>query len=181
MEQDGFPLLGHRRLARTGFLTMERSYRLAPGAAWTRRDVVRHPGAAAAVPWDGERVHLIRQFRAAPDRDLLEIPAGKLDVAGESPAATAARECVEELGLSPRRVSLLHRCYLSPGFSDEICSIFLAEDLDPVPAAPQGAEEQAATVITLDLAQVREMLAAGTLSDAKTLLGLSALLFRMAP
>jgi len=181
MEQDGFPLLGYRRLASTGFLTVERSYRLAPGAAWTRRDVVRHPGAAAAVPWDGERVHLIRQFRAAPGRDLLEIPAGKLDVAGEGPAATAARECVEELGLSPRRLSLLHRCYLSPGFSDEICSIYLAEDLEAVPTAPQGVEEQAATVVTLDLTQIRETLAAGALSDAKTLLGLAALLIRAGP
>ena len=181
MDQDGPPLLGSRRLARTGFLTVERCYRLTGGATWTRRDVVRHPGAAAAVPWDGERVHLIRQFRAPPGRDLVEIPAGKLDVPNEDPAATAARECGEEIGLFPRRVTLLHRCYLSPGFSDEICSIYLAEDLERVAAAPEGAEEQAAGVVTLDLARVREALAAGTLADAKTIIGLSALLLRSAP
>ena len=181
MDDHGFPLLGSRRLARTRFLTLDRTYRLAPAGGWIRREVVRHPGAAAVLPWDGERVHLIRQFRAAGGGELLEIPAGKLDVAGEDPATTAARECVEELGLRPGRVTLLHRCYLSPGFSDEICSIYLAEDLTGAPASPQGAEEAAATIVTLSAAEVRAGLASGLFADAKTIIGLSALLLRWGP
>jgi ADP-ribose pyrophosphatase len=176
MDGEEFPLLGSRRLARTGFLTLDRTYRLAPGGAWARREVVGHPGAAAVVPWDGERVHLIRQFRAPAGLTLLEIPAGKLDVAGEDPAAAAARECVEELGLAPGRVTLLQRCFLSPGFSDEIISIFLAEDLEPVTARPQGPEESAAVRVALDLAEVRAALAGPDLRDAKTIVGLQALL-----
>jgi 8-oxo-dGTP pyrophosphatase MutT (NUDIX family) len=174
-----FALLGKRLLARGAFITMERAYYLAAKGGWTARDVIRHPGSAAAVPWDGCRVHLVRQYRAALGSALLELPAGKLDVPGEPPRETARRECEEELGLRPGRVTLLHAAHTSPGFTDELTWVYLAEDLERVPASPQGVEEAGATAASFDLDEVAALLAAGSFRDAKTILGLYALLRRL--
>jgi 8-oxo-dGTP pyrophosphatase MutT (NUDIX family) len=124
-------------------------------------------------------VHLMRQYRAAVGAPLLELPAGKRDVPGEDPAETARRECVEEVGLLPRRLTLLHEAYTSPGFTDELTWVFLAEDLLPVPAAPQGIEEAAATTVAMSLDAALAALAAGEIRDAKTVLGLYALARRL--
>ena len=83
-------------------------------------DLVRHPGAAAVVPFmeDG-RVLLIRQFRFATGGEILEIPAGKLDP-GEAPEACAARELEEETGYRAGRLERLGSIWTTPGFCDEI-------------------------------------------------------------
>lgn len=170
-----FPKVGVRRVARVGFLTLERAYHLTPDG-WTVRDVVRHPGSVVVIPWDGERVHLLRQHRPAVGTELLELPAGKLDVPGEDPAAAARRECVEEVGLEPGRLTLLHTCFTSPGFTDERSSIYLAEELIPRSADPQGPEERAATVVSLTVGEIDAALRANAIHDATTLVGLQALL-----
>jgi len=175
----GFALLGRRFVAQGRFITLERAYYLAGDGGWTAREVVRHPGSAAVVLWDGSRVHLMRQHRAAVGGELLELPAGKLDVAGESPEETARRESVEELGLLPGRLTLLHVGYTSPGFADELTWIYLGEDLTPVTASPQGPEEAAAQVVRLTAEEAARLLEAGELRDAKTILGLCSLLRRL--
>lgn len=175
MDETGFPLLGRRFLGWGAFLRMERSYHLGQGGSWTARDVVRHPGSVAVIPWDGHHVHLMRQYRAAVGGPVLELPAGKRDVAGEDPEATARRECVEEVGLRPGRLRLLHQAYTSPGFTDEMTWLFLAEDLEPVAAAPQGMEEAAAVTVSLTPEAALAALADGGVQDAKTILGLYAL------
>jgi ADP-ribose pyrophosphatase len=174
-----FNLLGRRFVARGRFITLERAYYLAEGGRWTAREIVRHPGSAAVVPWDGGRVHLVRQHRAAVGGTLLELPAGKLDVRGELPEEAARRECSEELGLRPGRLVLLHVGYTSPGFTDELTWIYLGESLVAAPAAPQGLEEAAAEVVSLSLDEVAAALADGTVRDAKTILGLCSLLRRL--
>lgn len=138
------------------------------------RDIVHHPGAVSAVPVlaDGTVV-LIRQYRAALDEDLLEIPAGKRDVAGEEPAVTAARELEEEIGMRPGHLELLAEFYNSPGFSDEHSYVFLAEDLVDTATDLQGIEEQHLTVERVALADVPAMIADGRLRDAKTIIGLT--------
>jgi ADP-ribose pyrophosphatase len=174
-----FRPLGSRFVARGRFITLERLYYLGPGGEWSVRELVRHPGSVAVVLWDGERVQLVRQHRAAVGAPLLELPAGKLDVPGEAPEATAERECVEEVGLRPRRLTLLHTGYTSPGFTDELTSIYLGEDLAPAPNSPQGPEEAAATVVALTLDEAAAALDDGEVRDAKTILGLCALLRRL--
>ncbi len=139
------------------------------------RSVVLHPGAVAVVPFDGERVWMIRQERVAVGKDLLEIPAGKLDVSGEEPDAAARRECAEEVGMEPGRLRLVHRFYNSPGFTDEYTYVYLAEELTPVARTPVGAEEEAAEVVDVGLDEIKAMLQADQLDDAKTLVGLLAL------
>jgi 8-oxo-dGTP pyrophosphatase MutT (NUDIX family) len=174
-----FTLLGRRFVAQGRFITLERAYYLAEPGGWTAREVVRHPGSAAVVPWDGRRIHLLRQHRAAVGGTLLELPAGKLDVPGETPEQAARRECAEELGLRPGRLTLLHVGYTSPGFTDELTWVYLGEELMPAPAAPQGPEEAAAEVVGLSLDEAAAALEDGSVRDAKTILGICSLLRRL--
>ena len=171
-----FPLLGRRRIARTAFLTFDREYRWTPSGGLVRREVVRHPESVVVIPWDGTRVHLLRQYRSAVDRSVLELPAGKLDIAGEPPEDTAIRESIEEIGLRPATLTLLQRCWISPGFTDELSWIYLAEDLERVTADPQGAEEVHAEQVSLSIEQVIGLVDRGEIRDATTLIGLLALL-----
>jgi ADP-ribose pyrophosphatase len=174
-----FQHLGFRRVARTSFLTVERTYVLGPGGTWTVRDIVRHPGSVVVVPWDGERFSFILQYRAPVGRPVLELPAGKLDVAGEHPADSARRELVEEIGMEAATTIHLTTVFPSPGFTDEVSHIYLAEDLSPVDSAPQGIEEAAADVVLLTAEEAAHALRCGEIDDATTAVGLYAALARV--
>lgn len=138
------------------------------------REIVHHPGAVVVVPvHDSGEVTLVRQFRAAVEDQLLEVPAGKRDVAGEPPETTATRELAEEVGLRPGRLELLARFYNSPGFSDEFSWCYLATDLEEVEVDLQGVEERHMTVERLALTGVFDLVADGRIVDAKTIIGLS--------
>jgi ADP-ribose pyrophosphatase len=138
------------------------------------REIVRHPGAVSVVPLvdDDATAILVRQFRAPVERDLLEIPAGKRDVAGEPPAETARRELEEEIGMRAGRLDTLAELYMTPGFSDEVMTIFLARDLEPTSIAAHGIEEQYMTLERVALADVPALITNGTIADAKTMIGL---------
>ncbi|MDQ3757013.1 MAG: NUDIX hydrolase [Actinomycetota bacterium] len=144
-----------------------------PDGGTFERDVVHHPGAVSVVPLrDDGRVVLVRQYRAAVDRHLLEIPAGKRDVDGEPPEDTARRELVEEVGLEAERLELLAEFFNSPGFCDEHSYVFLARGLTSCATDLQGVEEQHMTVEEVALAGVPGLIAAGEITDAKTIIGL---------
>lgn len=146
---------------------------VAPDGTTFARDVVRHPGAVSVVPLRADgRVLMVRQFRAAVGGDLLEIPAGKRDVAGEEPEATAHRELAEEVGVRAGTLHKLASFYNSPGFCDEYSTVFLALDLEDCPSDAQGVEEQHMTVEEIELAAVPDLIATGRLTDAKSIIGL---------
>lgn len=145
----------------------------ADGARY-QRDVLRHPGAVSVVPVDGDDVLLVRQYRAALDADLLELPAGKRDVAGEPPLATAERELIEEVGVRAGSMEPLITIHHSPGFCDEYGHLFLATDLEPVPQDRMGPEEQVMTVHRVPLVDAVELCLTGTITDAKSVAGLLA-------
>ncbi|MEQ8839502.1 MAG: NUDIX hydrolase [Acidimicrobiales bacterium] len=148
-----------------------------PDGELVSRDVVRHPGAVAVVPLDGDEFVLVRQYRAPAELDLLEIPAGKRDVAGEAPAATALRELAEEVGLTTSTPLVpLAEFYNSVGFSDEYSHVFLATDLQAVPLDRQGPEEQHMTIERWPVDTVAGAIADGEIKDAKTVIGLLAAL-----
>lgn len=146
----------------------------APDGASFERQVVHHPGAVVVVPLlDRDTVVLVRQFRAAIDGELLELPAGKRDVEGEPTETTASRELAEEIGYRPGRLHLLARFYNSPGFSDELSHLYLAEDLQPVGRSAAGIEEGHMSVHEVGLADVPRLIATGEIIDAKTIIGLA--------
>jgi ADP-ribose pyrophosphatase len=102
-----------------------------PNGRRVELDLLRHPGAAAVVPFlDDDRVLMIRQFRYATGGEILEIPAGKLDP-GEAPEVCAVRELEEETGYRAGRIEKLGAIWTSPGFTDEIIHLFAAYDLEP--------------------------------------------------
>ncbi|MDP9073996.1 MAG: NUDIX hydrolase [Actinomycetota bacterium] len=138
------------------------------------RDVVHHPGAVSVVPvLESGEVMLVRQYRAAVDAELLELVAGKRDVADEPPEETARRELAEEIGMQPGKLLLLARFFNSPGFCDEFSYTFLARDLKPVPSSAQGIEEQHMTIHRIALDDVPALILSGDIVDAKTIIGLT--------
>jgi ADP-ribose pyrophosphatase len=101
-----------------------------PGGGDSVREVVHHPGAVAVVALDDDdNVVLLRQYRHPVGTHLWELPAGLRDADGEPPLETAKRELAEEVQLAAERWSLLLSVNNSPGFSDELVHVFLAEGL----------------------------------------------------
>jgi len=133
-------------------------------------DIIRHPGAAAVVPFvSDDEVLLIRQYRHTTGGTILEVPAGKLD-AGETPEVCAARELEEEAGQRAGRLQKLPWIWTTPGFTDEIIHLFAAFDLTAVPARPE--EDEVIETFTIPLAKALELVWNGELSDAKSALAL---------
>jgi ADP-ribose pyrophosphatase len=133
----------------------------------TTREIVEHPGAAAIVPiLDDGRLLLIKQYRAATRRKLMEIPAGTLEP-DESPLSCAKRELTEETGYVARRVRKLFSCYLAPGYSTEKIHFFLATHL--VPGQGKQEYDEAIDVQAVDLWQALKAIERGKIQDAKTI------------
>jgi ADP-ribose pyrophosphatase len=170
-----FRRLAERELHRGNLVTVAEATVEAPDGTRYTREVVHHPGAVSIVPVIGHpaEVVLVRQYRAAVDRVLLEVPAGKRDVAGEPPEVTARRELLEEVGMRAGRLEKLAEFYNSPGFSDEHSWIYLALDLEVGATDLQGIEEQHMTVERVALEDVPELVRTGAIVDAKTIIGLT--------
>ncbi len=146
---------------------------LDPSGASFERFVVHHPGAVTIVPvHDDRRVTLVRQYRAAVDRVVLEAPAGTCDVDNEPLEATARRELAEEAGLEAAKMEVLMGTFNTPGISDQHTTIFMATGLTPCVARPIGVEEGYMTVESIALDNVDSLVADGTLVDETTVLGL---------
>lgn len=141
-----------------------------PNGRKASREVVEHPGAVAIVPVTADgRVVMVRQFRHPVGQVLLEIPAGKLDP-GEQPDDCARRELEEETGFAAKNLKRLAAIYTGPGFSNEIIHLYLASGLTAAARHPD--EDEFLAVESYDRDQLKKMLAAGALRDAKTLVGL---------
>jgi len=135
----------------------------------TTREVVEHPGAVAILAWDGERLAMVSQWRAAASGELLEIPAGTLEP-GEQPGATARRELAEECGLAAENWEEGPSFYTAPGFCTELLTLFLASDL--VPSEASAPEDEALTRSWLTLDEALAAIDDGRIRDAKSLVGI---------
>jgi 8-oxo-dGTP pyrophosphatase MutT (NUDIX family) len=176
----GFRLVGETALHRGHVIDLVRTDHEAPDGTAFHREVVRHPGAVSVVPvHDDGDVVLVRQYRATVDEMVLEIPAGKRDMVDEPLEATARRELVEEVGLVAGRVELLARFHNSIGFCDEESFVFLGTELTETEPDRQGIEESYLEVVRMPLVRTREMIAAGEITDAKTVIGLTFALERI--
>ena len=144
-----------------------------PDGRRTHRDIVRHPGAVAIVPIlpDG-RIILVRQYRYAAGKALLEIPAGTLEPR-ESPVDCARRELTEETGYEAGEMERLLSCYMAPGYSSEVIHLFLARDLREVGGQSEPDEDIAVEI--LEPPELLKMIAENTIEDAKTIIGILSL------
>jgi ADP-ribose pyrophosphatase len=136
-----------------------------------KREIVHHPGSAAIVAvYDDMTVALVRQYRHAVVRYLLEIPAGTLS-SPEPPEEGAARELEEELGVVAGRIEKLSEFFVSPGFVEEKMWVYLATDLRET--AQRLEEDELLDIVRMPLTRALEMIADGELEDAKTIIGLT--------
>lgn len=132
--------------------------------------IVEHPGAYAIVAQpDPSSVLLVRQYRHAAGRELLEIPAG---TAGpdETPAQGALRELAEETGFRAARIEPVFTAYTTPGFCTELMHFFHATGLQAGPVAFDSDEAIETLTVTLD--EALAFLDGGEIADAKTAAGL---------
>jgi len=167
-----FTQTGEETVHRGWFIRVQRATFLDPDGVPFERDIVRHPGAVAVVAVTGDgAVVLVRQYRPAVDRWLLEVPAGTCDVDGEPPVAAAGRELAEEVGYRAARLTHLCSTAVTPGFCDEIAHVFLATGLTAVPTGRQGAEEAFMEVVEVPLDVFDGMVDDGSIVDASTILG----------
>ena len=144
------------------------TFQYADGSRATRQVVV-HPGAVCVIPHDGRVLYMVEQPREAVEEPaLLELPAGKLDVEGETPLECAQRELVEEIGKSAGDWRELKTFYTSPGFANERVRLFLATELYDVPNQPS--EEERIEIVEFPLAEIDR--AIDRCEDAKSLIGL---------
>jgi ADP-ribose pyrophosphatase len=141
------------------------------------REYVGHPGSVAMVAHDGDRVYLVNQPREpVNEQQVLELPAGKLDVEGEDPLACAKRELAEEIGKSAGEWELLKGpYYASVGFTNEKIWIYLATGLEDAEA--EADENERIEVEAVPLEELDELI--DRVVDAKTLIGLMLLRSRL--
>jgi ADP-ribose pyrophosphatase len=134
------------------------------------REVVHHPGSAAIVAvFDDMTVALVRQYRHAVVRYLLEIPAGTL-ASPERPEDGAARELEEELGVRAGNLEKLAEFFVSPGFVEEKMWVYLARDLTET--AQRLEEDEMLEIVRVPFRRALEMAASGEIEDGKTIIGL---------
>jgi ADP-ribose pyrophosphatase len=139
-----------------------------PDGEEVTREIVRHRGAVGIVAHDGERVWLVRQPRETVETELLEIPAGRLDVEGESPLEAAQRELAEEVGLGAESWEPILSFYTSAGFTDERVHLFRATGLHG--ASAESGENERIEIVPWPLASLEEAIV--ECRDGKTLIAL---------
>ena len=171
-------VIGTRTVHKGYYLDVRVDDILTPDGKRSTRDIVGHPGAVAVVALDpDDRVLMVRQFRLAAGRTLLEIPAGTLDRAAdgtlEDPDLAARRELEEETGYRAGQWEHLGTFWTAPGFATELMRLYLARDLAPAHEDRLGPDEDER--LELEHVPWREavtMAERGGIADAKSLVGL---------
>ena len=146
--------------------------------AIVHRETVEHGGGVGIVPVVAGHVILVRQYRIACGKDVLEIPAGRLEP-GENPEWRARRELEEETGYLADTLVLAARCHCSPGFTNELDYVFLGFGLTPTEPKPEA--EERIELVRIPLDELGWRLDACEFEDAKTVIGLRELLARGKP
>jgi ADP-ribose pyrophosphatase len=141
-----------------------------PSGKITTREVVEHADAVAVVVLDSkDRVILVRQYRKAVGKTLLEIPAGGVDP-GEQPINTVRRELQEEIGYLPNKIDKLGGFYSAPGYCTEFLHLYVATYL--IPSKLEADDTEDIQVVRVPLTKIPDLIASGDIADAKSVAGL---------
>ena len=143
-----------------------------PDGKETKREIVEHKGGSAVLVEKDGKILFVKQFRYAYKKELLEIPAGKLDE-GEDPMVTARRELEEECGIIAD-MEFIREVYPSPGYTEEIIRIYKAKNLSI--GKVNLDEEEFLSSVWIEKEKVRKMVKDGEIRDAKTLIALMEIL-----
>jgi len=168
-------LVSSERLYSGRIISLDRDTIQFPDQSTGQLEMIRHPGAAAVVPFLDEprapdpRIYLIRQFRHAANGYIWEIPAGRLDP-GETPATCAQRELEEEVGMTADVLARLTTIYTTPGFTDEKIHLYLAHELKK--GTHKREADEFMEVQTRRWSEAMNMIRNGEILDGKTLVAL---------
>ncbi len=133
----------------------------------TREFIETKFSAAVVLPiFEGDKIVLVKQFRAPTGGDLLEVPAGKVDP-GEEPIHAAVRELHEETGMIAGEISPLGKAYASPGISSELYNFFLATNLTQAEPDPDEDEDVETIIVSID--DFQKMILSGEIVDSKSI------------
>lgn len=153
------------------FLKAHRDHVRTPDGETSVREWIDHPGASAIIPlFDDGRTVLIRQFRYPPRQTFLEVPAGKIDIAGEDPEGAARRELEEETGWRANALVHLSSTYPCIGYSNEIIHFYLATGLSL--GVQDLSEGEFVDVVEMPFEDAVAMARSGKLRDMKTVTAL---------
>lgn len=164
-------VIGNRVVYAGHYLSTVQRTVVLPDGRQAVRDIVHPPDAVAIVPIDDDgRIYLVRQYRVAIRRAIYEIPAGIIDH-GEAALTTARRECEEEIGLRPRRLTTLCTFYSAVGFSTGSIQLFLAQGLAPGRAGHHDSTEFL-EVHAIPFERAHRWVLTNKIMDAKSIIGI---------
>ena len=167
-----YETLHHERVFKGKVFSVDRDRVRLPNGREVVVDVLRHPPSVVLVPVpEPGHVILIRQFRYPVGRSLWELPAGSVDE-GETPEAAAKRECHEEIALVPDTVVRLAALYPTPGYCDEEMIFFRVAGLNESADPAAVDEDEDIERRTFTIADARDMVRRGEITDMKTVVGL---------
>ena len=170
MDKGSERLLGRQWVYRGRAVSLRLDTVEKPSGRRTTRDVVEHDDCVAIVPIDAEdNIILVRQFRHAVGKELLEVPAGGIQP-GETPEQAVCRELQEETGYFPNKLKKLGGFYAAPGYCTEYLYLYLATDLVPSRLFAEDTDE--IEVVRVPLGEIPRLIAEGKICDAKSIAGL---------
>lgn len=140
-----------------------------PDGSTGKREIIRHPGAVAVIALDGDDVILVRQYRSAARKTMLELPAGTLEP-DEAPEDCATRELQEEAGYKPGKLDAIGGFFNAAGYTTEYIHLYIATDLTP--SHLDGDIDEFIEPVRLPLTDALAMIERGDIQDAKTIIGL---------
>jgi len=151
------------------FLDVRKDIVQLPNGKTSTREWINHPGAVCIIPIlpDG-KLALIRQYRYPIQKEMIELPAGKLDP-GEKPEVCAHRECEEEIGYKPEKLTFLTHIHPAIGFANEVMWLFLAENL--IESQSNCDDDEFIELMPTAIQDAIEMVWNGAITDVKTVIG----------
>jgi 8-oxo-dGDP phosphatase len=172
----GFVRRSERSLHRWHVWDLVEGAYASPTGEHFERTFVRSPGAVSIIAVDETAqpptVVLIKQWRAAMEAEMWEVPAGMRDIDGEDPVATARRELIEEVGIDAADWELLTVFLPSVGITDGSHHVYLARGLTDVGATAHGPEEEHIVMVRPSLSEALAMVWDGTIKASSAVIGL---------